>query len=151
MNEATAPVGATKVPVGFWVIAGLSLLWNAFGACDYVMTRMRNTEWLSQAGDPKVLLAWIDSFPIWAQIAWPIGVWGSVLGSVLLLLRSRHAATAFIVSLAGAVVSFSYQFASATPASLDTTANKLIPLMILVIIAALWLYAKRCAEKGILK
>ena len=147
MNDASA----ARVPTSFWVISLLSLLWNLFGATDYVMTRTRNLDWLAQAGDPQVLLGWIDSFPLWAQIAWPVGVWGSVLGSVLLLLRSRHAVTAFLASLAGAVVSFGYQFASATPPELDTTANKVMPLVILAIILALWQFARRSQAKGILR
>lgn len=147
MNDA----GAGKTPTSFWVISGLSLLWNMFGGYDYMMTRSRNTEYLSQVGDPQVLLGWIDSFPIWAQIAWPVGVWGSLLGSVLLLLRSRHAVIAFAASLAGAVVSFSYQFAVTPPAALDTTANKLMPLVIIGIVVFLWWYSRRSAAQGLLR
>lgn len=147
MNE-TSPA---KVPVTYWIVAGIAMLWNAFGGYDYLMTRTRNIEYLSQMGDAKVLLDWIDTFPLWAQIGWGLGVWASVAGSVLLLLRSRHATTAFLVSLIGAVISFFYQLISEVPAALDTTANKVMPLVILVVIAALWLYAKRCAEKGLLR
>ncbi len=141
----------SKAPISFWIISGLSLLWNAFGGIDYTMTRLRNLDYLSQAGDPQALLTWIDSFPIWAQVLWPVGVWGSIFGSVLLLLRSRHAATAFLVSLAGAIGSFGYQFASETPAALDTTANQVMPLVILGVVIALWLYARRAAERGVLR
>ena len=151
MNDGMTAAPAAKVPATYWVIAILSLVWNAFGGVDYVMTRTRNMDWLAQAGDPQVLLRWIDSFPLWAQVAWPVGVWASVLGSVLLLARSRHAATAFLVSLAGAVISFAYQFSTPAPAELDTTMNKVMPIVILAIIAALWLYAKRSGEKGWLK
>lgn len=141
----------TKVPVSFWIVSGLSLLWNGFGGYDYFMTRTRNLEYLSQMGDPKEMLAWIDSFPVWATLAWPIGVWGSVVGSVLLLLRSRHAVTAFVVSLAGAVVSFGAQMIITPPASLDTAMNKVMPVVILAIIYALWWYSRRSAARGILR
>ena len=141
----------TKPPVGFWIVGLLALLWNGFGGYDYVMTRTRNMEYLAQAGDAKTLLQWIDSFPIWAQIAWPVGVWGSVLGSVLLLLRSRHAVTAFVVSLLGALVSFGHQFAASPPAALDTTANKVIPLVIIAIILVLWWYSRRALGRGYLR
>ncbi len=144
-------IASAKAPTSFWIISGLSLAWNAFGGIDYTMTRMRNLDYLSQAGDPQVLLAWIDSFPIWAQILWPLGVWGSLLGSVLLLLRSRHAATAFLASLGGAIGSFAYQFSTQAPAALDTAANKVIPLVIVAIVIFLWWFARRTAAQGILK
>lgn len=144
-------IASAKAPTSFWIISGLSLVWNAFGGIDYTMTRMRNLDYLSQAGDPQVLLTWIDSFPIWAQILWPLGVWGSLLGSVLLLLRSRHAATAFLVSLGGAIGSFAYQFSTQAPAALDTAANKVIPLVIVAIVIFLWWFARRTTVQGILK
>jgi len=150
MTDAVSAKGG-KVPISFWIVAGISLLWNLFGGVDYIMTRTRNIEYLKNAGDPAVLLSWIDSFPIWAQVLWPVGVWGSVLGSVLLLLRSRHAATAFLVSLLGAIGSFSYQFMSDTPAALDTTANKVMPIVILVVIVAFWWFSKRAIAKAILR
>lgn len=147
MNERRS----VKAPNSFWIVAGLSMAWNAFGAVDYVMTRMRNTEYLKNAGDPEVLLHWIDGFPLWAQVAWPVGVWGSVIGSVLLLLRSRHAVTAYLVSLAGAVISFAHQFTAEPPVELNTPANQAMPLIILAIIVFLWWFSRRAALRGILR
>jgi hypothetical protein len=141
-----------KVPVHYWIVAVLGTLWNAFGGYDYWMTRSRNVEYLSQMGDPKEMLAWIDSFPMWAQIGYGLGVWGSVLGSLLMLARSRFAPMAFLVSLAGAIISFTAQFTvSLPPASLDTTANKIIPFFILAVILFLWWYSKRAASQGLLR
>ena len=149
MDQATA---RQKPPLSFWVVSILGLSWNAFGGFDYWMTRTRNVDYLAQAGDPQVVLAWIDSFPLWAQICWGLGVWGSVAGSVLLLLRSRHAVSAFLVSLVAAVLSFSYQlFISDVPASLDTTGGKVIPIVILAIVAFLWQFSKREVAKGLLR
>ena len=149
MDQATAQ---QKPTLSFWVVATLGLIWNAFGGYDYWMTRTRNVDYLAQAGDPQVVLAWVDSFPLWAQICWGLGVWGSVAGSVLLLLRSRHAVSAFLVSLVAALLSFSYQlFISDVPASLDTTGGKVIPIVILAIVAFLWQFSKREAAKGLLR
>lgn len=149
MNDATA--APAKVTVSYWIIAALSLIWNLFGAYDYVMTRMRDVEYLKMAGDPQVVLGWIDSMPMLAQIGWPVGVWGSVLGSVLLLVRSRRAALAFAVSLVGALVSFGIQMTNTIPAELDTTANKVMPLVILALIVVQWWWSRRCAANGLLR
>lgn len=141
----------TKAPASYWIIAGLGMLWNAFGAYDYLMTRMRNVEYLKQTGDPQAMLAWIDSFPIWVHFLWPLGVWGSVAGSVLMLLRSRQAATAFLVSLVGATGSFAYQLTAARPAALDTQASKVIPLVIVGIVLFLWWYSRRATAQGLMR
>jgi hypothetical protein len=89
--------------------------------------------------------------PAWSVAAWAIGVWVSALGSVLLLLRSRHAATAFLVSLIGAAVSFAYQFASERPASLEGGLATIMPVVILIAIVAQWYYARRQAAAGVLR
>ena len=149
MDQATA---RQKPPLSFWVVSILGLIWNAFGGFDYWMTRTRNLDYLAQAGDPQIVLAWVDSFPLWAQICWGLGVWGSIAGSVLLLLRSRHAVSAFLVSLVAALLSFSYQLLiSDVPASLDTTGGKVIPIVILAIVAFLWQFSKREVAKGLLR
>ena len=140
-----------RPPISFWVVGVLSLIWNAFGGLDYTMTRLRNLDYLSSAGDPQVLLAWIDGFPLWAQAAWALGVWGSVAGSLLLLLRSRHAVLAFAVSALGALLSFGYQFTHAIPPELDTTAGKVMPVLIIVIVAFLLRFAQVETRKGTLR
>ena len=35
---------AARTPAHLWIVGILSLLWNGFGAYDYLMTRMRKTE-----------------------------------------------------------------------------------------------------------
>ena len=107
-----------RVPMHLWIVGGLSLIWNAFGCYDYLMTRMRNTEYLAGMMpdvDPNAMLAWVDAFPIWAQAGWGLGVWMGLLGSVLLLMRSRYAVHAFGLSLVGAILGLGYQMVAATP------------------------------------
>jgi hypothetical protein len=82
---------------------------------------------------------------------WAVGVWGSVAGSVLLLMRSRHAATAFLLSLIGALASFVYQFTLEKPASLETGLAVIMPIAILILIVAQWHYARRMAAAGVLR
>ena len=147
MNDTASRPSA---PMSFWIISGLSLIWNSFGGLDYTMTRMRNLEWVKMAGDPQEVLAWVDSFPMWAAAAYGFGVWGSVAGSILLLLRSRHAVTAFVVSLVGAVISFGAQMSIPVPPSLATPANQIMPIVILAVIALLVWYSRRMAARGII-
>ena len=138
MSEATA----TKAPTSFWVVSAISLLWNAFGGYLYTMVNLDDQALLASV--PPAMQAYIADMPIWAHFMWALGIWGSFLGSVLLLLRSRRAVVSFLVSLLGAIGSFGAQAAAGvlTPAE---------PLMILAVIALLLWYSRRCESQGILK
>jgi hypothetical protein len=140
---------AARAPWHLWVIGILSLLWNAFGCYDYLMTVTHDEAWL--ANIPPAALAIVDSFPAWAVATWAIGVWVSVLGSILLLLRSRHAALAFLVSLAGALVSYSYQATTDLPVVMGGASYWIMPAVIVVAIVAQWYYAKRMTDAGVLR
>ena len=143
-------------PVHLWIVGGLALLWNGFGCYDYLMTRMRNTDYLASMMpeiDPNAILAWIDSFPIWAQFGWGLGVWMGLLGSLLLLMRSRYAIHAFALSLVGMVLSFGYQYmgSSRPPAGMDGGLMMLMPVFIIAVGIALFFYARASHRKGVLR
>ena len=143
-----------RTPVHLWVVGVLATLWNAFGAYDYWMTRTENLDYLSQFGaDPNSILSWIDSFPMWAQFGWGLGVWMGLLGSVLLLARSRWAVHAFGLSLIGMALSFGYQFSGASPMpeGMDSGAMAYIPLLIIFIGLVLFAYARAMAKKAVLR
>jgi hypothetical protein len=143
-----------KTPVHLWLVGVLSLLWNSFGAYDYFMTRTRNTDYLSSMPGltAEQILAYVDSFPLWAQAAWGFGVWGALLGSILLLMRNRWAVTAFAVSLAGAIISFAYQYAGPpAPAPMNEGAMAIMPIVIIAVAALLYFYAYRQRASGVLR
>ena len=145
----------TRVPMHLWIVGGLSLLWSAFGCYDYLMTRIRDTDYLAgmmPGVDPRVMLAWVDAFPIWAQAGWGLGVWGGLAGSVLLLMRHRWAVWAFALSLLGAVLGLGYQLAGAPPLpGAEGPIMELTPYVIILIALALFLYARKQAANGLLR
>ena len=143
-----------RTPAHLWVVGGLATVWNAFGGYDYWMTKTENLEYLAQmGGDPRELLAWIDGFPIWAQFGWGLGVWMGLLGSLLLLMRSRYAVHAFALSLIGMVLSFGYQYLGAPPMPGGTEAGLMayMPLAIFAVGLALFGYARAMNRNGVLR
>ena len=144
-----------RTPVHLWIVGVLALLWNAIGAFDYLMTRMRNTDYLASmmpTVDPNAMLAWIDGFPIWASFGWGLGVWGGVAGSILLLMRSRWAVPVFAASLLGAVMGLGYQIVAAPPlAGAEGVVNDAMPYVIIGVALAQFLYARAMKAKGVLR
>ena len=146
---------SARAPAHLWIVGILSFLWGCMGAYDYLMTRMHNLAYLatSMPGvDPVVGLAWIENMPLYGQIGWGLGVWGGLLGAVLLLLRSRYAVWAYAASMVGIVLCIGYQLALA-PAlpGAEGAMYKVFPSLIIVLgIFMLW-YSWRMDQKGVLR
>jgi membrane protein insertase Oxa1/YidC/SpoIIIJ len=145
---ATTAEGRT--PTHLWIVGILALLWNAFGCYDYLMTMRADQAYLAQF--PADQLAYWDSLPTWLSAFWALGVWGGLVGAVLLLMRSRYAVWAFALSLLGIVISFGYQYlATQMPASMKEGMMAMMPLLIFVIgVFQLW-YSRDAEKKGILR
>lgn len=140
-----------KTPISFWIISGLSLVWNAFGAVDYTMTQTRNAAYLAQFTPEQ--RTYFESFPAWMEAAWALGIWGAVAGSLLLLMRSRHAVAAFGVSLLGLLVSTIWQFglSGADVAKIFGTGPMVMSAFIWIVAIALFVYARRKRDSGLLR
>ena len=97
-----------STPWHLWVIGAVSLLWNGFGGFDYVMTKTRNEAYLEPFNEEQ--LEFFFNFPLIANIGWGLGVWMSILGSILLLLRSKWAFQAYRLSLLGLIITTIYSY-----------------------------------------
>ena len=147
---------ATKTPWHLWVIGIVTLVWHAGGAIDYTMTQTRNMDYLTaaaaQADVPlELMLGYFDRWPAWADAAWALGVWGAVAGSLMLLMRSRYALYAFIVSLIGLVGTTIHTLTSDLPEALATPAMWLFSAIVFVVLIAAAFYSRRMTARGVLR
>ena len=142
--------GSVRTPWHLWVVGVLTSVWNGFGALDYTMTQTRNEAWMAQLTPDQV--AWLDQAPLVAHASWAFGVWGALAGSLLLLARSRHAVTAFIVSLAGLAVNTGYQLMTPMPSGhMDSATMIAFHGLIWVVAIALLVYALWMRRRGVLR
>lgn len=140
----------SRTPVHLWIVGVLATIWNAFGAFDYLMTQTRNEQYLAHFTDPQRI--YFESFPMWMEAAWAFGVWGGLLGSLLLLARSRFAVHAFGVSLAGLAASTVYQYVlNSPPADMMTGGMIAMNLVIWAVAIGLLIYAMRMRGRGVLR
>jgi len=134
----------------FWVIGVVALVWNAVGALDYLMTQTQNESYMS--GFTPVQLEFFYGLPAWTIAAWAIGVWGGVVGAILLLLKRRAAIWAFAASIAGIVVTNFQNYALANGMEVAGDAFSLgLSAAIFVIAIALFLYARAMHQRGVLR
>ncbi|MNQ70195.1 hypothetical protein D3C85_848260 [compost metagenome] len=137
-------------PWHLWLVGLLSLAWNGYGAFDYIQTNTRGEAYMRASGFGDAAVAYFFAMPTWMYVPWTMGVWGAVLGSLLLLARSRWAVHAFAISLIGAFVSVIYTyFIGNGLQALGPVAH--VQLVILAIAALLLWYASAMAKKAVLR
>lgn len=138
----------TRTPWHLWVVGAVALLWNGYGGYDYVMTQTNNAAYLAQFTAEQ--RAYFDSYPMWMEADWAIGVWGGVLGAVLLLLRSKWAFHAFLASLIAFAVSVVYGQMSEGAALMGTT-GVIFSAAIFLLGLAFVMYSRMMTRKGVLR
>ncbi|MGH7026762.1 hypothetical protein [Brevundimonas sp.] len=142
-----------RTPWHLWLVGVLSLLWSGFGGYDFIQTTTRGEVYMRESGFGDDMIAYFNAMPAWMYLPWTLGVWGAVIGSLLLLARSRWAVHAFALSLLGAVVSLIYsKFINPPPALPPELAMmEWMPYVIALIAAFLLWYAWTMAKKGVLR
>ena len=146
----TVTTGTARTPMHLWIVGSLATLWNAFGCYDYVMTQTDNAQYMAMFTAEQ--RAYFQSFPAWMEAAWAVGVWGALLGSLLLLIRNRHAVTAYGLSLAGLLIGSIYQYGMADmPDDMMNPAMLGVSALIWVIAIGLLVYAMRMRRSGVLR
>jgi len=137
-----------KTPASFWIIAVLSLLWNLFGCYDYLKSELSPASYFASMGMNAQSAAYMARLPAWLIAFWALGVWGSLLGSLLLIARSRQAAGAFALSLLGLAVS---QLTQAFWLHPPQAAPLGLTLVIWSAVVFFLVYARSMAAKGVLR
>lgn len=126
------------VPGWFWAVAGLALLWEAYGC--YVYTSQSLIPEGSREGGYAELASWE-----WGVFA--IAVWSGLLGAIGLLLRKRWATPLLLVSLIAAAIQYGY---TAAVRGLEPEALP-IAVSVLVVGVGLVIFSSRASRRGWLR
>jgi hypothetical protein len=90
-------------PWHLWLIGIIGGLWSSIGVISLMLTPMNVEAVMSRF--PPQRREYFESFPLWAVAFWAIGVFGGVIGCLLLLLKNRLAFHVLLASVIGAIVS----------------------------------------------
>lgn len=142
---------AARTPVHLWIVGAMAVLWNAVGAFDYLMTKLRVDAYMGQFTAEQ--LEYFYAFPAWATAAWALGVWCALGGSVALLLRTRFAVHLFSLSLLGLALTTVYTniITDGTAAMGESVGYLIFSIAIWVILIGLLVYSIMMRRRGVLR
>jgi hypothetical protein len=95
-------------------------------------------------------LEYFYGFPAWMVAAWAVGVWGSFLGSIALLLRKSWAVWLFGASILGLAASSVYNFVLSDGRAVMGEGGVMFTAVIWVIALFLFFYAQAMAKRRVL-
>ena len=137
----------SKAPWHLRVVGVVAVLFNGIGVFDYVMSMAQGASYMASAGMTPAQIAHYQQMPIWMVAIWTIGVWGAMLGSVLILLRNKLAFPVFAVSLAAFLVSLFYTYVLTDGGEIMggqmAIASAVIASLLVVFMWYSWLMTKR--------
>lgn len=132
---------APRAHWSFWVIGVIALVWNVMGSINFVV--QMNPEMVASYRESEQAI--IEGRPLWATVAFAIGVFGGSLGAVLLLWRKKSAFYVFIVSLFGVIATMIHTLTQ----GISFGAGEIAGIIVMPVALAVFLvwYSKR-AEIG---
>ena len=144
---ASAPAGV-KIPVWYWIVAGLLTLWNAFGVFDFLATNLMSEAYL-QAYTPEQR-AFFTGFPLWFIIIWGLAIFTAFFGALSLLLKKSWAVMLSMASVALYVLSSVYTLLIAGGMALMGTTGMVMSAVIFVILVFQAGFARWARNRGFL-
>ncbi len=135
-----------KPPTWFWIVSVLALLWNLMGVAAYLADAFMSVEALGEMSQEMREL--YEGRPAWVTAAYAIAVWFGALGCIALLLRKKWAVPVFLISLIGIVGQQIYNFFLSNTFEVVGSGAMFLPIMVVIIGVALWLFARSSVAKN---
>lgn len=139
-------MSTSKIPVWFWIVAVLALLWNLMGVAVYISDVTKTDEALAALPEAERLL--YEMAPAWATGAFALAVFAGTLGCLFLLLRKSWAVPAFVISLVGVIVQNIYWVFMTNAMDVYGPSGAIMPLMVVLIGIALLIASRRWSARS---
>jgi hypothetical protein len=136
----------TKPATWFWVVSAIALVWNLMGVMAYIMQVTMSPEALQALPENERTL--MESVPMWVTSAFAIAVWGSTLGSILLLMRKKIATPVLILSFVGIMVQMYYNLFMSKAMEVYGPGGLAMPIMVLLFGLFLVWFSRKSTDNG---
>ena len=145
MSDVSLTSAKRKAPWHLWVVAVLTLLWNASGAYTILMARAGR---LSGLGADEAAYYAAQSF--WFVLLVDVALFFPIAGAIALLLRHRSAVWLFGLALAAVLITDIYDLAAGTSRALANNAAMIVTGLIALIALLQLLYARAMKRRQVI-
>lgn len=142
MSEASA----IKIPVWFWVVTLVCLVWNLLGVMAFISQMMLSADDLAAMAEAERNL--YETTPGWATGAFALAVFAGAIGCIGLLLRKNWALWVLVLSLLGVLVQMSYSFLISDFFDVYGADAAIMPVVVIIIALFLVWFSRMAAGRG---
>ena len=141
MNQQTK----SAVPLWYWVVAAVALLWNLLGCAFFGMELFAQEAFMESMTEAQK--EWVRSIPGWIYFIYGLAVATGVAGSIGLFLRKRWTTVMFAICLVAVIVQMVYTMIIGRGLKVSGPSGLVMPSLVIGIAAALlwfsWLARSR--------
>lgn len=148
-TAATKSSAKTSLPVWFWVISVIVLLWYLVDMSAFFMRVLMTDDVIMAMPENQRHL--YRNMPPWVNIVFAGEVFGGALGGVGLLLRKKWALPLFVVSILGVLSQTFYVYFLSDAVNTMGTPAIVMPLVAILIGIGTIVLAKSAISKGWLR
>lgn len=135
-----------KAPAWFWVVSGISLVWNLMGVWSYLAQVSLSEEAL--AAMPEARRTLLETVPAWATAAFAIAVFAGALGCLFLLLKKSWSIHILAISLVAVVVQMFHAYIISNAWEVLGPMGAVMPLMVIIVASFLVWFGRFSKKNG---
>jgi hypothetical protein len=135
-----------SVPLWFWVIAVVALLWNIMG-CVILLSEVFAQEAMMESMTEEQK-EWSRSTPSWIYFVFAISVSAGVAGSICLLMRKRLSVLLFTISFVAVLIQMVYTMLIAGGLQVMGPSGAVMPAVVIMLSIAWLLFSLYFKGKG---
>ncbi|MDZ4852059.1 MAG: hypothetical protein SGI77_22455 [Pirellulaceae bacterium] len=135
-----------SVPLWFWAIAAVALLWNIMG-CLILLSEVFAQEAMMESMTDEQK-EWSRSTPSWIYFVFAISVSAGVAGSICLLMRKRLSVQLFTVSFVAVLIQMVYTMLIAGGLQVMGQSGAVMPAVVIMLSIAWLLFSLYSKGKG---
>ena len=139
----------TPMPLGARVVALTALLWNLFGLLVFALQVSMSPE--QRAALPLDQQQINAAMPMWIYGVFGLATLAGTAGSIALLFARHWAEPALRVSFIAIVVQMVASYALTPVWALTGLRGLGLPLLLILVVASMWLFARGAARRGWLR
>ena len=148
-TQTTQSSDTASPPVWFWVISIVAILWYLMDTSAFFMRVLMTEEAIKAMPENQQHL--YRDMPLWVNIVFACEVFGGTLGCIAILLKKKWALPLFTISILGTLAQTSNIWFLTDAISAMGALAIVMPLVAIIIAAAMILFAKVAITKDWLR